>query len=414
MKGNRILGGLAALLLAAPAGAQTPVDSALVDQFLLDFSVPDMPAFKALDVEPSNLLRPSEVKKFAAMISPFYSNGRGVIPKNIALEVAPWKLVSSRWTLADYANDGWKRFRYNSAFSLGALQDSGQLSSRAALGYRVSFLSKDADLYRSQAVRDFVFQSQEKAQRATVQLNTWWLTSVKKLRGPAAIAYREEHADEFSTFLAGARVYLAQNPDTAAQRALNDLIAVLDPKGTMSDAALNTALGDSRKQLDALISAFIADYKKRYWNASRADVAIALVGAAGDTLVRDLSFSSLSAWASYAIRLGDNQQLVIGGNGVLPRSAAGPDSLRINLAGSLRLYYGTQDVRGFVETQYKYRRFERLDRSLLVNLGAEFRVGQSFWVMASTGLNNYLQTGDPFSQLVSNLDLRYAFNQPRR
>jgi hypothetical protein len=126
--------------------AQNSPDSTLIEKYLLDFAVPDMPAFKALGTDPSNILRPSDAKKFAGMISPFYSNGKGVIPKNFALEFAPWKLASTRWTLNQFNTDFWKRFAYRSSFSIGTINDSSQFSSKLSIGYRVSFLSKEADI----------------------------------------------------------------------------------------------------------------------------------------------------------------------------------------------------------------------------------------------------------------------------
>src|SRR5687768_13560581 len=78
--------------------AQKP-DSTFTERYLLDFVIPDMPAFKALGTDPSDILRPADAKKFAVAISPFYSNGKGVIPKNFAVEFSPWKLASTKWTL---------------------------------------------------------------------------------------------------------------------------------------------------------------------------------------------------------------------------------------------------------------------------------------------------------------------------
>ena len=47
----------------------------LSDKYKLDFVIPDIPAFKALNIDPSNILRPSDVKKFAC---------------HHALQLVPW------------------------------------------------------------------------------------------------------------------------------------------------------------------------------------------------------------------------------------------------------------------------------------------------------------------------------------
>ena len=140
-----LLTGFTALMIANAIFAQSP-DSTILDRYMLDFVVPDMPAFKAFSTYPSNILRPADAKKFAVSLSPFYSNG-AAIPKNFAVEFSPWKLASSKWTLAEYNNKAAKRFLYRSSFSIGAVEDSTEFANKLALGYRVSFLSKRADIY---------------------------------------------------------------------------------------------------------------------------------------------------------------------------------------------------------------------------------------------------------------------------
>lgn len=51
------------------ASAQS--SDSLEKKFLLNFVVPDMPAYKGLGIEKSDLLRPADIKDFAIMLSPF-------------------------------------------------------------------------------------------------------------------------------------------------------------------------------------------------------------------------------------------------------------------------------------------------------------------------------------------------------
>ena len=159
------------------------------------------------------------------------------------------------------------------------------------------------------------------------------------------------------------------------------------------------------------IDGFIDNYKKKNWNASRLDLGLAWVGRAKDSLLSNTEFSSFSLWVTQALRVTTGGQLLIGINTVLPRS--GNDSTRIDFTGNLRFYIGTEDFRGFLETQYKYKRYEINNKSLLVNLGAEFRLGNSFWVFVSAGVDNYLAGEKPLNKLVSSIDLRYGFNKRR-
>jgi|GEM_PF-4708967 len=190
------------LLLAAfsccclKARPQTPPDSILLEKFLLDFTVPDMPAFKALGTDPSDILRPSDAKKFAALVSPFYANGKGVIPRNFAFEAAPWKIASKKWTLYDFRTSFFRRFLYRSSFSVGTVSDTTAYASKLGIGYRVSFLSKRADVYRSAEVDAFIFNNQVKVMADYTALTNYWVNNI--VQPPA-----EERPDYYQTLPGG-------------------------------------------------------------------------------------------------------------------------------------------------------------------------------------------------------------------
>ena len=70
-------------LLFQYAKAQV-VDDSLLSTARLNIAVPEIPAFKALGIDPSNILRPSDIKSIALMISDFNSGGSFIIPKSFS------------------------------------------------------------------------------------------------------------------------------------------------------------------------------------------------------------------------------------------------------------------------------------------------------------------------------------------
>lgn len=533
------------------AAAQVQPDSTLMEKYLLDFVVPDMPAFKALGTDPSNLLRPSDVKKFAAMLTPFYSNNMGVIPKNFAAEFAPWKIASRNWTLNDYATSNIKRFLYRSSFSLGTINDTTKFPAKLAIGYRVSFLSKRADIYRAAQVRNDFFDvgakvGQADFMKAYVELSNYWVLNIAKPvddvnayarthiyefnkflvdleKKPAAqsdstlvrkhkmftdaraktdsvfadlanywryitvsptqdsvpccnecpdefnnfvakvndylriypdttlakkskafmdiknesefaledltgywarralksnsVVYLKEHLDDFKSFIVGINKYLSQHPDLKLTALHDTLIAkynAINPKKAFSNEELKDLIAAFGKRVDD----YLEQYKRDNWNASRFDLALALAAQSPDTLISHAQFALFSFWATWALRWGPNGQVLLGGNFTLPRTnrnlteAVNQDT-RASFNINFRYYLGRQDFRGFFETQYKYKNYDVANKSLLLNLGAEFRMGNMFWVVASAGLDNYLSESNPLNKFVSSLDLRYFFNRPR-
>ncbi len=406
--------------------AQSQPDSTLIEKYLLDFVVPDMPAFKALGTDASNILRPSDVKKFAAMLTPFYSNRAGVIPKNFAVEFAPWKLASKKWTLNDYNTDPGKRFLYRSSFSIGTINDTTRFPAKLAIGYRVSFLSKRADIYRAPEVKHEIFNQEGKlkvsgsmtsVQIALNKLTDYWVNN-KVMPSPPIVErpkYYINHRSDFNKFLISIDDSTL-NAEPALKTVYDNFIKEYrGPDKTISEKEIKDLVQSFGKRIDE----YIEEYKKNNWNASRFDLALAWAAQSPDTLIANAQFSLFSAWATWALRIHKGGQLLIGGNLTLPRTekvlstseSSQTTNVRYNL--NLRYYLGTQDVRGFLEGQYKYKNFVTANESLLINLGAEFKLGSTFWVVASAGLDNYLNEPKPLNKFVSSLDLRYFFNKPR-
>lgn len=377
------------------ARAQTSYPDSLTENYLLDFSVPDMPAFKALGTDPSDILRPSDIQKFAAMLSPFYSNGRGTFPKNFALEVAPWKLASKDMTLSQYR--GVMRTLYNTGFSLGTIRDSSSNASKVALGMRISFVPKKADILIEgpRKIKD--------RQLSYTGLRTVLDLAIRKEPGGRAsgaedrIIARLNHNDT-----AG----LGQETKDA-WRAITDLIGSNLPD-SMANSARLPGIFYSRIAavvLDSLVTA----WNQNLWNSNRYDLALAYVAESPDSLVSASRFSSLNLWGAAAWRAGKYGQVLFGANIKIPRSENG---FRLDATINLRGYLGTKDFRGFLETQYKRQNLEGFNQSLLLNLGGELRIGRNFWLTATAGISNYLDAPKPLNALVSSIDIRYAFNRP--
>ena len=59
--------------------------TAVLEKVKLDFSVPDVPAFKALGVDPSNILRPSAAKDVALVFNNFSNKQFSTVPKDVAV-----------------------------------------------------------------------------------------------------------------------------------------------------------------------------------------------------------------------------------------------------------------------------------------------------------------------------------------
>src|SRR6187455_1012027 len=75
------------------------IDSLTLSHLRVNFTVPDMPAFKTLGTDPSNLLKPSTPQALAVSLSTFVQNTELIVPDGFAIEISPALLLNSNKTL---------------------------------------------------------------------------------------------------------------------------------------------------------------------------------------------------------------------------------------------------------------------------------------------------------------------------
>ncbi|MEJ7678402.1 MAG: hypothetical protein WKG06_11190 [Segetibacter sp.] len=120
------------------------VELLTLSKLKLNFAVPDMPAFKSLGTESSDLLRPSTVQALAITTSEFYQDRKLLLPQAFAMEISPSLLINAKKgpvELRKYA----KRAVLNSLrFSLGSSKDSSLSPSgrNLSFGLRISLIDK--------------------------------------------------------------------------------------------------------------------------------------------------------------------------------------------------------------------------------------------------------------------------------
>lgn len=401
------------MLSSIQAQDRKPADSVKIeDAFKLDFTVPEIPAFRALNIQSSNALRPSEVKEFAVMLSPFYNNGKVGIPKNFALEFAPWKMASGNWTLGDYKKQLSKRIGYHSGFSIGAVSDTTAHPSKLALGYRLTILSKNADPLRSR----FISEQLDAFEQSDVlnlgdEIRQFWMLKVAKI--PPS-RFKENH-QKYNAFLAdmdkGIIDNNLQNDPTWLE--LRKRIAKLyGTEGNIKGFSLAVLQMAQNKSVTEIMK----EFQKQYWNASRLDFGMAWVGESTDSSFSQTQFSSLNLWTTYGLRLKEKGQLLIGGSARLPNTTsqkiATQGDTPFDFTGNLRLLIGNDKFRFFGETQLRHLNYGKTKNGVLLNLGTEVRFSDRFWLVAFGGVENLKDrtSGNWFNRLVSSLDLRYGFN----
>ncbi|RYE00932.1 MAG: hypothetical protein EOP50_02890 [Sphingobacteriales bacterium] len=341
-------------------------DSVVLSKVKLDFAVPDIPAFKALDVDPSNILRPSAPRDFSLMLSGF--RGTSLIPKDLAVEVAPALFLKPWYTKQQYRQQYGLRLLTKTRISFGTKQDDVTSVNSVAFGLRTTLFDKGDFRLDSSFERSIYFRLD--------QVQDAWGTLVNNYKAKVGI---EAYA----------------SLGTVRQNAITDSLYFI-------------AQGNG-VNIDSFVRNSIQEYKKKNWNASRLDFAYALQLQSPDSLVSNVRLNKHALWATLALRPGKNNhwaQILLGFRAA---PAVSDDTWYNDMTGSFRFYGGTNRFKGLLELQYQNTEHPGLDRteSFFTQVGVELNVYQGIWLQFSTGILNALN-GDNKSSLRNNLNLSFA------
>lgn len=347
-------------------------DSVVLGKAKLDFAIPDIPAFKALGVDPSNILRPSAVKDFSLMLNNFGDNGFSTIPRDLAVEVAPALFLKPWYTLQQYRQNGALRFLTKSRISLGTNDDAATRVNTIATGFRATLFDKGDFRLDSAFQQEHIFARMGQLQDG---LSTRLAEYIRRIGGPVVYAQL----------------------DRARQAEIRDSIF----RAVESDAGF---------VLDTVVKQSIETYKREHWNASRMDFAYALMLRSPDTLVSNVRLNQHSFWATLALKPGARNswgQLLLG---VAQNLVREDDRWLSSFTGSMRFYAGTNKFKGLLEVQYRSKDQKSLrgPATLFTQLGVEASFFNGMWIQFSTGIFNALE-GDNKSALRSNLNLSLSF-----
>jgi hypothetical protein len=348
-----------------------------VEKMVLNFAVPDMPAFKSLGTEPSDILRPSTLKAIAATFSPFYQNRKIVLPEAFAVEIAPWLLLNSNKRglrqLNEYADN---KIRNSLRFSVGSSADSilSPSGRSLAFGARISLIS-EGDLLTDKGAQQMLSSALQ--------------TFRKNVRSRSLVTFAILH-----------------NIDTS-QLDWEDTIMVTPALKGQFDTYLADENEDSQREFLMEINRIKKKYKEDHWNDNKLDLAVALVSSSPDSLVKNIRFNRAQLWLTGAFKAGNHGQFLIGVQAMTSRNlvdtAAAADKNYAELSIPARYLMGTNRVKGFAEGQYSYTGLLK-SHHVFLNLGAELNIIDGVWLNVDAGLdyNTTLES----SAFVTNLNLK--------
>jgi hypothetical protein len=336
-----------------------------------------MPAFKSLNTEPSNLLKPSTPMAFAVTISELYQDRKFLLPKAFALELSPSLLLNANkppTQLKEYA----RRAVANSfRISLGTSADTilNSSSRNLGLGFRISLINK-GDLATDTNAHKKISPLLEKFRKNVRRVSLAKFADLKGIDKTEVdwefkITGNPVMKEEFDKYLA--------DEEESSQKIF---------------------LEDFRKLKE--------EYKKENWNATKLDIALAILGTSADSLFDNLKFNRADLWITWAQKIGKKAQLLLGlnaqsVNNLTDTSNSASNSSFSNISIPARFLMGTNRVKGFVEAQYSYLG-ELKHNKFFFSLGAEVNIIDGVWVNLTGGFDE--NTSLKISKFIANFNLK--------
>ncbi len=310
------------------------------------------------------------MKQFAFSFSNFASERFSVIPKNLAVEIAPGLISNAWYSLSDYITKPGIRFLAKTRLSLGTNEQKETGVNQVAFGLRSTLLDK-GDFRRDTAFQKDSIYSKLAAlhQYVDKQLEDW-----KLKKGIGVVAGMSDEA-------------FAVIRDSIYGRAVVEMGSVTE-----------------------IIARAIENYKKRNWNATRIDFAYSLLLQSRDSLVSNIKLNKHLLWTTFSLKPGkDNHwaQVLVGLNYV---SYKLPAEWEQQFTGNFRLYVGANRLKGLLEVQYRNKDvlFANNQPSLFSQVGVEVSPYKGIWLQFSTGVFNALKENNK-SALRSNLNISLTF-----
>jgi hypothetical protein len=304
----------------------------------LDYSVPESPAFKILGNSPDNILKPTSVKSAAFSIGNYFLTKGSIIPKNLAVEISPL-LLNGKASLNDYNNS---KFLYRMRFSLGTnILDNGGYN--IGEGFRFTIIDK-TDLRDFKSNRQFANLLYASTINNSVAVNK------------AISEYIMGHPAENLTQISAREKY---STDSAFKKGINAMAV------KFYDIETVVAYRDS--------------IKNSLWNAPIWEVSVAALQSSRDSLVKNLQLSQIGLWTTAGIPLGKKGQLLIGGKIAIVDSVTWHTDISIGE----RLYYGSNDIKVFLQAQYDYK---NKTNNFTASLGGQFNIFNGLWGEVSLNL----------------------------
>ena len=434
-------------LLLVQLGAAAQDRDITIDEYYVDFAVPDITAFSILDINTNNVVRPGNVKEFAAGVLN-YIDDNGNLKPGLAIEIAPYRLLakSRKKSISAWRNS---KSLKNLQLSIATAQgDSSNLL--AAWGLNWTPIDKtdpveDHGLQKSFANFLGAFDNTESADSLMAQKNRH-KTEVMTLFSFLSVEQRLDITELFGGDYLDRLSQYGQDSISYVENLRNTVVGKLTKLQVTSDSAQNEkilALIEENAALtfaeesveDNFTEQFAAEVRKRKqdflkenWNRLVVQFKAGVKYNSEEGTINDFSILNYRIFGGIAGRVpgfgnglaarskfARNSQVVYQANYTSYRDGVSPVTWEFSTGG--RLLYGKADKRFSGEFQYSKASVKGETNETLeyirYTFGGEIKVTEGLWFELAVGGQKFLQ-GDEAARVVPEFGIKYAIQKKSR
>jgi hypothetical protein len=323
----------------------------------MNFAVPDAPAFKILDSQPDNIMRPATTQELAVSLSDPFINRE--LPSALAIEFSPYLTIGgSSLTLKSYQESFLSRLLYHTRISI-ASQRSTSTGDTTVLAFGLRFtLLDESDLRLDKDYIDKIYSYNDSLLAIDSRIKDHF-----RGRGPGFQTKTQVEKDSILKIEA-------------------DSIKIAD------------------RLLEESIVAVHELAKLRNWNKPIIEVGLAISGSSSESKVtKGIIGTRAAMWFVGAGNIDTWGQWVLGLNTTLRRNESGKFSAFDGTLSS-RIYAGENIYKGLIQFESEIH-----DGNLrnLLQLGGEVRFYEILWLDYTAGI---LKAGSDPITFTSSLNIR--------
>jgi hypothetical protein len=425
-------------------------DTTNIDDFYIDFSVPDLSALSLLGIKNDEIVRPGNMKEFAAALANFVDSD-GSLKSALALE---WSFMR---TFKKNSPINWnKPFQGRNIALTLATTEQDSLGTRIGFGVKFSPIDKsdpfaNPDFYKKIASLSNAFYSRE---------------SVKKREGfdflvPKILNFPDN--PNMTTLQRTVYKVVIDVLDTR-EKAMTDIRKKID-QGTITNldstfhANMQKAFEDnnipstaiSPEQRSEIIATYVAliqetyadefieykefitkiikkqkeEFKKKHWNALAWQTSVGWVAHSLSSTYNDLTSERFSAFTGVSIPTRNDDKKKLKGQLIAQLKYSldvSGDSIDFNeFSAGIKHLYGNSDNRLSVEVLYSSAETELLEikqiqpvKYLRYMLGVELKLFDGTWLELAFGGQKFFEGQNEKNTILSDFGFKHAIRNKRR